>query len=128
MTSKVRFHLKYGSASWNRWREEEPDTPIVLDQADLNLDQKLIAHQLLRVSLRGASLHAANLMNADLRYADFTGANLVEADLIAAKLQGAILTGANLREADMLGAALTGAQYTEDDLDGALHLPLEGRR
>ena len=24
MTSKMQFHLTYGSASWNRWREEEP--------------------------------------------------------------------------------------------------------
>ena len=36
MTSKILFHLKYGSASWNRWREEEPETAIVLDGADLN--------------------------------------------------------------------------------------------
>jgi hypothetical protein len=36
MTSQIGFHLKHGSASWNRWREEQPDTAIVLDGADLN--------------------------------------------------------------------------------------------
>ncbi len=95
--------LKFGSAAWNIWRQENPDVAIVLDGATLN-GMILTGVNFSGVSLRRASLHATNLMNADLRGADLTGANLVEADLIGAQLHGAVLTGANLHEADLLGA------------------------
>ena len=129
MTSGLLARLKFGSAFWNHWRAEHPGEALVLDGARLD-GMILIGIDFSHVSLREASLHATNLMNADLRHADLTGAYLVEADLIAAKLQGAIFTGANLREAgDMLGADLIRwRQDMDGDLDGALHVPLEGRR
>jgi hypothetical protein len=30
------MRLKFGSASWNLWRQENPDVAIVLDGANLN--------------------------------------------------------------------------------------------
>jgi len=113
--------LKFGSAAWNIWRQENPDVAIVLDGATLN-GMILTGVNFSGVSLRRASLHATNLMNADLRGADLTGANLVEADLLGAQLHGAVLTGANLHEADLLGADLGNAQCSLDDLKGALHV------
>ena len=115
------LRLKFGSAAWNLWRQENPDVAIVLDGAVLN-GMILTGVNFSGVSLRRASLHATNLMNADLRGADLTGANLVEADLIGAQLHGAILTGANLHEADLLGADPGNARCSLDDLKGALHV------
>jgi GNAT superfamily N-acetyltransferase len=112
--------LKFGSAAWNVWRQENPDVAIVLDGAVLN-GMILTGVNFSGVSLHRASMHATNLMNADLRGADLTGANLVEADLIGAQLHEAVLTGANLHEADLLGADLGNAQCSLDDLKGALH-------
>jgi uncharacterized protein YjbI with pentapeptide repeats len=114
--------LKFGSAFWNRWRQENPGVAVNLDGANLD-GMILIGIDFSHVSLRGASLHATNLMTADLRHADFTGANLEEADLIAANLERAILTGCRMREADLLGANLATTQCTAADLTGALHVP-----
>jgi len=119
--SEFLKRLKFGSAFWNVWRREHPDTVVVMDHADLN-GMILTGIDFARVSLRGASLHATNLMNADLRGADLSGANLTEADLIGANLDGAILSGARLVEADLLGASLKGATYAAEDLKGALHI------
>jgi GNAT superfamily N-acetyltransferase len=115
------LRLKFGSTAWNRWRQENPDLAIALDEAKLD-GMVLTGVNFAGVSLRRASLHATNLMNADLRGADFTNANLVEADLIGARLHGAILTGANLHEADLLGADPVNARCSLDDLRGALHV------
>ncbi|PWT81243.1 MAG: hypothetical protein C5B57_10870 [Blastocatellia bacterium] len=122
MTDTLLIRLKFGSRSWNQWREENPDVAITLDGAKLD-GMILTGIDFSHASLRGASMHATNLMNADLRHANLAGANLAEADLIGANLEGAILRGATLREADLLGANLAGAQYTGDDLTGALHVP-----
>ena len=121
MKREFLVRLKFGSAAWNIWRQENPDVAIVLDGATLN-GMILTGVNFSGVSLRRASLHATNLMNADLRGADLTGANLVEADLLGAQLHGAVLTGANLHEADLLGADLGNAQCSLDDLKGALHV------
>src|SRR5262249_44066299 len=122
MSDALLIRLKFGSRTWNRWREEHPDVTVTLDGAKLD-GMILTGINFSHASLRGASMHATNLMNADLRHADLTGANLAEADLIAANMEGAILRGATLREADLLGANLAGAQYAGDDLTGALHVP-----
>ncbi len=68
---QVLARLKFGSAPWNGWRDENPDVGINLDGAKLD-GMILTGINFSRVSLRGASLHATILMNADLRYADLT--------------------------------------------------------
>ena len=80
--------LKFGSAAWHHWRDEEPDVAIDFDGARLD-GMILTGINFAGASLRGASLHATNLMNANLRGADLTGANLEESDLIAANLEEA---------------------------------------
>jgi GNAT superfamily N-acetyltransferase len=113
--------LKFGAAFWNKWRQENPGVPIVLDGAPLD-GAILTGIDFSTVMARCASLHAANLMNANLAGADLRNANLREADLISANLTGANLTGANLHEADLLGADLAGATFRPQDLEGALHV------
>ena len=57
MTSQMLFHLKYESSSCNRWCEEEPDVPIVLDGADL-FGADLTGARVSSEDLKGA-LHVA---------------------------------------------------------------------
>jgi len=123
----LQRRLKDGAPSWNAWRREHPDAPVVFDGADLS-GMILTGADLSRASLRGTLLHATNLMNADLRGADLSGADLTEADLIGARLDGAVLNGATLVEADLLGAVLTDARFREADLRGALHVPSNAQR
>jgi Pentapeptide repeats (8 copies) len=60
--------LKQGMATWNAWREENPD---------------------IQPDLRGAEL--SNF--PDLSGADLSGANLVHADLVGAELRGRTCEG-----------------------------------
>jgi len=80
---------------WNAWRDEQPDTPIMLDGAHLP-----------RAHLEGAILDEAHLEWADLRFANLKGADLSEAHLNDAKFGRACLEGANLRWAYLEGANL----------------------
>jgi uncharacterized protein YjbI with pentapeptide repeats len=70
--------LKQGiTATWNRWRQDYPET---------------------RLDLNGVDLSGADLNNANLVEADLSGANLPEANL-----RGTNVRGANLSCAENLG-------------------------
>jgi uncharacterized protein YjbI with pentapeptide repeats len=96
----LRQGLIYGVEVWNRWREENPDVPPDLVEAELS----------------GADLSGADLSGADLRDADLSAANLSGADLSKADLRGAILRGAILSEADLSEADLVRADLVRADL------------
>src|SRR5262249_50719042 len=55
MSSKALVMLKFGAQAWNRWRQENPETPISLDGAKLD-GLVLTSINFSRVSLREASL------------------------------------------------------------------------
>jgi uncharacterized protein YjbI with pentapeptide repeats len=141
--------LKKGVASWNEWRDENPDIRHPdLSGADLS-GADLSGANLFEANLTGADLGGADLSKAYLGRADLTranpsganlsgaelsGANLFAANLTSANLSGAIfdgtfllganlrgadLGGANLREADLTWANLTGANLTRANLSGA---------
>jgi hypothetical protein len=118
---------------WNKWREENPDIKIELNEAVLSLTDlsftnlsfaninladlhgtKLRLADLREANLRGANLRGANLRGADLRRADLTGTDLTGADL-----RRADLTGADLRRANLILTNLTYTNFKEAKLDGA---------
>jgi uncharacterized protein YjbI with pentapeptide repeats len=97
--------LKAGVGGGNKWRKQNLNERIDLENADL----------------RGANLGLANLRDADLREADLReafliGAFLMRADLMGADLSGAILSGAFLTRADLSGANLRRAFFIRTDL------------
>jgi len=130
--------VKRGADAIQEWREENPDAPLNLSEADLreanlrgaNLFEASLAGanlsradlsaadldgaDLRGANLHGANLHGANLGGADLQKANLSGANLCEADLHMAHVSDGHLRGANLRGANFMWATLSGA-----DLDGA---------
>ena len=89
--------LLQGTATWNEWRERNPDVVPDLEGADLS-----------RADLRGAILVNANLSGADLRGAILNAADLSGAILNGADLGGAYLVKANLSEAHLFEANLGG--------------------
>jgi uncharacterized protein YjbI with pentapeptide repeats len=128
---------------WNKYREEHPADPVLLQGANLsgaylhaaNLEEtNLQGANLREAKLERANLRKANLQNADiiwanlqganlraanLQNADFQSANLQDANLSAgANLQGAKLVMANLQNADLRGAQLQGANFVRAIVDG----------
>jgi uncharacterized protein YjbI with pentapeptide repeats len=121
--------LKQGVEVWNRWREENPEEEIDLNEADFrqtNLSEANLKEakfwatdfkeaKLRETDLRGTFLVAGDLSGADLREtflmgADLSGANLWGADLTGADLSEATLWRTNIKEADLKGAGLRGAK------------------
>jgi uncharacterized protein YjbI with pentapeptide repeats len=105
--------IRKGAKAWNKWRKENPDTPVDLLGANLRL-----------ADLRGTDLQNANLHGADFREVDFSGADLnrgtlSRVDLRKANLGGTSFIGANLSEADLSDADLSGADLSGADLSGA---------
>ncbi len=130
--------LKQGTASWNEWRQKNPDIKpdlreaalegVNLSRADLtsaNLrEANLTSANLREANLYGASLweatlNEANLSRANLGFADLTFADLTKANLLAAKLWKADLTAAKLIGADLTVANLSTAILRETDLSSA---------
>jgi uncharacterized protein YjbI with pentapeptide repeats len=112
--------LRGGTASWNRWRQENPTIHPNLGEAELD-GVDLSGVDLRWAHLRRAHLRRALLREADLRWADLHEVNLHEArlrkaDLGGAHLGGADLSGAHLREADLGEAHLGGADLSGADL------------
>jgi uncharacterized protein YjbI with pentapeptide repeats len=102
--------LMKGVASWNAWREENPDVDLDLSGADLN-----------HTDLSGADLRGVNLSGANLRGVSLSGANLSVADLSVADLSGprfreAHLSGPHFRGANLSRADLSNASLDEADL------------
>lgn len=86
--------LKQGvAATWNVWREEHPDSPINLSEADLS------EANLGEVNLTSADLSRANLSRADLNNANLLGANLNDARLNWATLDGVLIIAEQLSKA-----------------------------
>jgi len=97
--------VKRGAEAIREWREENPEVPLDLSEADLR-----------KANLGGANLFEANLAGANLSGTNLSAADLDGADLRGAVLQGADLHGANLSGADLYGANLSGANLSGADL------------
>jgi hypothetical protein len=115
--------LKNGAASWNAWRDENPNIRPDLTEATL-LRAELYRANLTGAGLIGANLRGADLEKADLRGADLKGATLrwarlYCANLIRASLIRTNLGGVDLREADLCAANLEGADLSEANLSKA---------
>jgi hypothetical protein len=93
---------------WNKWRKDNPEIAVNLDDAYLS-----------GVSLFQADFHKSTLQGADLRGADLRGADLRGVNLKGANLKGTNLKGANLRGANFLHASLQEAHLKLADLRGA---------
>ncbi len=120
--------LRQGTAAWNTWRIQHPDTRPDLSEATLTRAD-LSEATLTRATLTRATLNGADLSEADLTRANLNGANLSEATLseatltratlIEADLSGADLSGADLSRANLYRATLSGAVLTRATLSGA---------
>jgi uncharacterized protein YjbI with pentapeptide repeats len=102
--------LKQGVEVWNRWREENLDIAIDLQEAHLrgiNLNSvNLSGANLSGANLREADLNRANLCDTDLRAVNFARARLIEANLKNSYLCDAYLGSANLKRASLIEAKL----------------------
>ncbi len=115
--------IKKGVASWNRWREEEPEVVPDLGWANLNgldLPGAVFTKSVLKLAFckgcdfagtdfSGANMRGINLEDCDLRDAVFRGANLEGAHMVNSNLEGADFTGANLKLANFDGAIMRNA-------------------
>ena len=145
--------LKRGRATWNHWREENPDVlPDFRDACLMHMDlkgfnlqkadfsteaepqsmmvvkghsgAKLFKDYRPGADLRGANLSEANLCKANLIGSDLRGANLSRTKLNNANLSRADLRMANLRGADLRGATLREADLFEVNLSSDLSFGL----
>jgi TIR domain/Pentapeptide repeats (8 copies) len=98
--------LLRGTATWNTWRDRNPDTRPDLSRADLHEADLQCA------DLHEADLQSANLNGANLDGADLHGANLQHAHLLRASLADANLTSANLNDAELPLANLRDANLS----------------
>ncbi len=117
--------LRNGVNNWNQWRENNPQVPIDLSQANLSNENltgvNLSVADLIGANLVGTNLMAANLSDADLseanlKKADLSAANLTAVKLSAANLSFAKLNEANLNEANLYSATLREANLSEANL------------
>ena len=90
------------AADWNRWRDENRDTKVWLQGADLD---SVAA----RPTLRQINLRRANLSRARLSESILVGADLRQAVLVGATLRKAILVNADRRGAS--AKALAGGSF-----------------
>jgi uncharacterized protein YjbI with pentapeptide repeats len=111
--------IKQGVATWNAWRQENPEVRANLFRADLE-GMYLAGANLSKVDLRRARLGRAFLRSANLSEAYLLGADLSQADLHQALLCKAILRDANLTGADLSHANLTEAYLSEANLSHAI--------
>ncbi|HWZ96950.1 MAG TPA: pentapeptide repeat-containing protein [Candidatus Dormibacteraeota bacterium] len=96
--------LKQGVATWNEWREQNPEVTVDLSEAFLA-----------RKAFRGADLRGASLRGADLG-----GTNLWQAVLRRTDLGHTNLGGVNLRETNLTGANLNGARPPDADFSNSV--------
>ncbi|HUU27424.1 MAG TPA: pentapeptide repeat-containing protein [archaeon] len=107
--------LKQGVEAWNKWREENPDTEIHLEEA--HLENALLKRvNLTKAHLEEAHLKEANLLEAYLFKAHFEKAHLEKTNLKGANLLEANLLEANLEEANLEDARLLSASLENANL------------
>ena len=111
-------------AEWNKYRGEQPEMKINLQNANLRRARlegaKLSEANLEGARFDGADLFAADLRKADLRRANLEGANLWGATLSEANLEDATLASANLENADLRGAHLERVNLRGANLEDAI--------
>jgi uncharacterized protein YjbI with pentapeptide repeats len=110
--------LREGAASWNRWREENPDIIPELSGADLR-KADLKGYQLFQSNLAEADLSEADLRGADLNRTSFYKSRLEKANLSCADLFGADFFEANLSGADLRGTQAAATKFKNCQLTGA---------
>ncbi len=96
--------LNSGVETWNRWRDENPDTVPDLSHANL------VGRALMGINLRRTELGRVNLRLTNMSGADLSHASMVKADLSRTDLTHADLCHANLSMADLSRADLTEAR------------------
>jgi len=126
--------LSQGAEAWNKWREDNPDTLIDLNNARL-MHMNLENANLAEADLKKANLSFTNFKNANLAFsnlesavfsfanfegASFSGANLENAYLEDATLTGARLSGANLKNAKLANSNLKNAYLADANLEGTI--------
>lgn len=130
--------LLQGVAVWNKWRKDNPQTDIILNEADLHgmnlgwanlsgayfggarLDNAYLGWANLNKSdFNKAQLGFADLHGADLSKASFSNAYLGQANLSEANLNGASLYNANLGQANLAGANLSNSNFAWANLNMA---------
>jgi uncharacterized protein YjbI with pentapeptide repeats len=116
--------IKQGVATWNEWRQANPEVRVNLFRADLE-GMYLAGANLSKVDLRRAQLSRAFLRSADLSEAYLLGADLSKTDLKNAHLSKAILRDANLSEADLSHANLAEAYLSEANLSHAILIDVQ---
>ena len=110
--------IKNGVSAWNDWREQHPEAPMDLSEADLR-GLKLQNVNLKGTDLKAAKLQFANLSGANLEGANLDRARLQEVDLTRAQMKNAVVKNCNLMEANLLetnqeNADIQGSQFNED--------------
>ncbi|MGE4558905.1 MAG: pentapeptide repeat-containing protein [Desulfobulbus sp.] len=134
--SREQFELlmecsaKRNMTEWNEWRENNPERPVLLQNAHLE-KAYLRGADLHEADFRGASLRGADLSGAKLfdfsrRWADLSGADFSEADLCGTDFRGADLSGANFRHTylfytNLSWTNLSGANFSGADLWAILY-------
>jgi len=104
--------LKQGVATWNAWREKNPQIWPDLREADLR-GSNLAEYNLRWAFLIQGKLEKANLQFADLSRTDLRGVDLQSTNLRSAQLRLSNLSQANLKKANLSRANCTGAQFSE---------------
>ena len=113
MADEVHLELiEQGVESWNRWREENPDSLPDLSGA------YLFEAQLSGINLSGANLSHACLIGANLKEANLSNTNLQSLYGSAVALESANLSGADLRQANLSDARLTQANLSQANARG----------
>lgn len=88
------------AAAWNDFRTKNPDTPILLEGANLaKMDLK--GYNLSRAVLRKANMRNTKLQNADLSDSDLSYANLTNSNIKAAILTGSLRNETNFQMAKL---------------------------
>jgi len=100
----LRCSEKKDMTEWNKWREEQPDEEILLQDA----------------WLEGAHLESAWLVDAHLEHANLRESHLENANLGDAHLEKAVLVDAHLENANLIGAHLENAQLWHAHLERAI--------
>ena len=142
-TEQMRL-IGQGVASFNKWRDENPEIVIdladedmhgmdlrninlshaILDGADLSyalLDNANLSFAKLRkANLSHAQMDKVDLSHSDLRWGHFALAHFRKGILFYARLRGADLRGADLTHASLEDADLSMANLAHANLEGAI--------